>query len=86
MMVRGQMGFSSFNDSCNRFINGLFLSRQCSAPPFTPEEWESFYRGAVCEGLAPFVYLKLRDAVVWLGAGKRWRHAVLPFIPWGVPI
>ena len=62
MMIRWQMGFSSFNDSCNRFINGLFLSRQCSAPPFTPEEWESFYRCAVCEVLAPFVYLKLCDS------------------------
>jgi hypothetical protein len=32
------------------------------------------------------VCLKLCDAVVWQGAGKRWRHAVLPFMPWGVPI
>jgi len=31
-------------------------------PAFTPEEWESFYRSAVCEGLAPFVYLKLCDS------------------------
>ncbi len=49
-------------DAIERFTYSLFHSKRCTDSSFSPEEWESFYCSAVYEGLAPLVYLKMRDA------------------------
>jgi len=50
-------------DAIERFTYSLFHSTRCTDSSFSPEEWKSFYCSAIYEGLAPLVYLKMRDAV-----------------------